>query len=236
MRLDNYLFEKNITQSRNKAQELIKSMQVLVDDKIISKPSYAVHDANNITILDAKQYVSRAGHKLKAYLREQNLFTVKNLYCLDIGSSTGGFIQVLLEEGAKKVIGVDIGREQLHRDLKNSEKLEVFENCDIRNFEYTQQFDIVTCDVSFIGVEHILIDIDRFAKKYIIILFKPQFEVGNSVKRDKKGVVKDNFAIKKAKEKFEALCMQKWDLLDTKDSVIKGKEGNVETFYCFKQR
>lgn len=236
MRLDNYLFKQGITQSRNKAQELIKSKQVLVDSKIISKSSFEVDETAKIKVLNAKQYVSRAGYKLKTYLSEQTLVSPKNMTCLDIGSSTGGFVQVLLEEGAKKVVAVDIGREQLHKSLKNNEKLEFFENTDIRNFNYNQKFDIVTCDLSFIGVEHVLADIDRFAKSYIIILFKPQFEVGNSVKRDKKGVVKNDFAIKKAKEKFEALALQKWNLIDVKNSNLKGKEGNIETFFCFKKR
>ena len=236
MRLDSYLFEKEMAQSRNKAQELIKSMQVLVNSKIISKPSFKVDMTSEVTILNAKQYVSRAGYKLKTYLSEQTVISPKGLNCLDIGSSTGGFVQVLLEEGAEKVVAVDIGSGQLHQSLKNLKNLEFFENMDIRKFKYNQKFDIVTCDVSFIGVEYILDDIERFAKRYIVILFKPQFEVGNGVKRDKKGVVKDNFAIKKAKERFKALALQKWDIIDMKDSNLKGKEGNIETFFCFKKR
>ena len=236
MRLDNYIFKQGITQSRNKAQELIRSNQVLVNSKVISKTSFDVDESCEITLLDAKQYVSRAGYKLKTYLSEQTVVSPKNSICLDIGSSTGGFVQVLLEEGAKKVVAVDIGSEQLHKSLKNNNKLEFFENMDIRDFKYNQKFDIVTCDISFIGVEHILNDIDRFAKEYIIILFKPQFEVGTGVKRDKKGVVKDDFAIKKAKDRFEAFALQKWDLIDVKNSSLKGKEGNIETFFCFKKR
>ncbi len=236
MRLDNYLFQNSHTQSRNKAQELIKSKQVLVDGKVISKSSFDVSEINKIEILNPKQYVSRAAYKLKTYLSGQDMVDVRAKECLDIGSSTGGFVQVLLEEGAKKVVAVDVGNGQLHESLKNQKNLEVFENTDIRNFEYNCKFDIVTCDVSFIGVEYILDDIDRFAKKHIIILFKPQFEVGNGVKRDKKGVIKDSFAIKKAKERFEAFAQQRWDMLDCKESHLKGKEGNVETFYCFKKR
>ncbi|MFK5881844.1 MAG: TlyA family RNA methyltransferase [Sulfurospirillum sp.] len=236
MRLDNYLFKNAYAQSRNKAQELIKSSQVLVDDKIVLKPSFDVGERDKIEILNPKQYVSRAGYKLKTYLNQQDIFCVKDIECLDIGSSTGGFVQVLLEEGAKKVVAVDIGSEQLHKSLRVSKNLEIFENTDIRKFEYNCKFGLVTCDVSFIGVEHILADIDRFSKKYIIILFKPQFEVGSSTKRDKKGVVKDAFAIKKAKDRFEALAQQKWDMLESRDSGLKGKEGNIETFYCFKKR
>ena len=236
MRLDNYLFQGGYAQSRNKAQELIKSMQVFVDGKIVSKPSFDVDEESSIKILNSKQYVSRAGYKLKTYLSEQDFLSAKERVCLDIGSSTGGFVQVLLEEGAKKVVAVDVGREQLHETLKGSSRLEIFEETDIRKFEYNGRFDIVTCDVSFIGLEYILADIDRFAKEYIIILFKPQFEVGNSAKRDKKVVVKDSFAIKKAKERFEALAQQRWDMVDFRDSGLRGKEGNVETFYCFKKR
>ncbi len=227
MRLDNYLFQNSHTQSRNKAQELIKSRQVLVNGKVISKPSFDVSEADKIEILNPKQYVGRAAYKLKTYLSEQDRVDVRDKECLDIGSSTGGFVQVLLEEGAKRVVAVDVGDGQLHKSLKNRENLEVFENTDIRNFEYNYRFDVVTCDVSFIGVEYILDHIDRFAKEYIIILFKPQFEVGNGVKRDKKGVIKDSFAIKKAKERFEALAQQRWDMQDSKESHLKGKEGNV---------
>ncbi len=236
MRLDNYLFQNFNTQSRNKAQELIKNMQVLVDNKVVSKPSFDVNESNKIVILNPKQYVSRAGYKLKTYLSEQEFLQVKDLECLDIGSSTGGFVQVLLEEGASKVVAVDIGNAQIHETLKDKKNLEIFENMDIRKFNYNQKFDLITCDVSFIGIEYIMDDIDRFAKNYIIILFKPQFEVGYSAKRDKKGVVKDKFSIEIAKKRFEALANQRWDMVNCVESKLKGKEGNVETFYCFKQR
>ncbi len=236
MRLDNYLFQNSYAQSRNKAQELIKSSQVFIDGKIIKKASFAVDDSMKIEVLDFKQYVSRAGYKLIAFLKAQDIISIEGKTCLDVGSSTGGFVQVLLEEGAKKVTAVDVGANQLHVSLKKYENLEVFEQTDIRKFQTDTKFDIVTCDVSFIGVEQILKDIDKFAKEYIIILFKPQFEVGNHVKRDKRGVVKDNFAIKKSKEKFEALAQETWDLIYSKESEIKGKEGNIETFYCFKRR
>jgi 23S rRNA (cytidine1920-2'-O)/16S rRNA (cytidine1409-2'-O)-methyltransferase len=236
MRLDNYLFQNGFAQSRNKAQELIKNSQVFIDGKIVKKPSFDVGEEDKIEVLDTKQYVSRAGYKLIAFLKSQDIVSVKDKICLDIGSSTGGFVQVLLELGAKKVVAVDVGANQLHESLKTHKNLEVFEKTDIRKFQSDTKFDIVTCDVSFIGVEQILKDIDRFAKEYIIILFKPQFEVGNGVKRDKKGVVKDKFAIKKSKERFVALAQETWDFIHFEESQIKGKEGNIETFYCFKRR
>ncbi|WP_331775884.1 23S rRNA (cytidine-2'-O)-methyltransferase TlyA [Sulfurospirillum sp. 1612] len=236
MRLDNYLHEKGWAQSRNKAQELIKKQEVLVDDKIISKPSFDVTEAMCVRVVDSKQYVSRAGYKLKSYLQEQDEINIAGMTCLDVGSSTGGFCQVLLEEGAQKVVAVDVGNEQLHESLKTFSNLEVFEKTDIRDFHYQEKFDMITCDVSFIGVGHIIAHLDLLAKQYILILFKPQFEVGNLVKRDKKGVVKDGIAIQRAKEKFLANCLQYWDLVGYQDSKIKGKEGSVETFYCFRKR
>lgn len=236
MRLDNYLHREGLAQSRNKAQELIKKQEVLVDGEIITKSSFDIDESKIVNVLNSKQYVSRAGYKLKTYLQAQERIDAIGKTCLDIGSSTGGFTQVLLEEGAKKVVAVDVGSDQLHDSLKAFPNLEVFEKTDIREFDYKEKFDIITCDVSFIGVEHILDKIDNLANEYILILFKPQFEVGNFVKRDKKGIVKDNFAIKKAKEKFVANCVQLWDLVDQKDSKIKGKEGSVEIFYCFKKR
>jgi len=236
MRLDNYLFQNSYAQSRNKAQELIKSSQVFIDGKIIKKPSFAVVESMKIEVLDFKQYVSRAGHKLIAFLKSQDIIEVNGKVCLDIGSSTGGFVQVLLQEGAKKVVAVDVGTNQLHESLKKYKNLVVFEQTDIRKFETEERFDIVTCDVSFIGVEQIFACIDKLAKEYIVILFKPQFEVGNYVKRDKKGIVKDNFAIQKAKQKFEAIAQEKWDFIFSKRSELKGKEGSIETFYCFRKR
>ncbi len=236
MRLDNYLFQNGFAQSRNKAQELIKSLQVLVDGKIISKPNFNMEESFKLEILNEKQYVSRAGYKLKTYLLEQDKININGKTCLDVGSSTGGFVQVLLEESAKKVVAVDVGSEQLHESLRKNSNLEIYEKTDIRNFNYNNKFEIITCDVSFIEVEQIIDNIDKFAEEYILILFKPQFEVGNFVKRDKRGVVKDQFAIKKAKDRFVAHCVQRWDLIDSCDSSVKGKEGNVETFYCFKKR
>ncbi len=236
MRLDNYLHENGLAQSRNKAQELIKKQEVFVDEKIISKPSFDVTEIMKVHVMDSKQYVSRAGYKLKSYLQEQDDINIKGMICLDVGSSTGGFSQVLLEEGARKVVAVDVGNNQLHESLKKFSNLEVFEKTDIRDFHYQEKFDIITCDVSFIGVEHILAHLDRLTKQYILILFKPQFEVGNLVKRDKKGVVKDGAAIQRAKDKFLSNCIQYWDLVAYQDSKIKGKEGSVETFYCFRKR
>ncbi len=236
MRLDRYLFEKGFTKSRNKASELIKSGEVFIDDKKITKPGFEVNDDSEIRILNLKQYVSRAGEKLKRFLTSVKDIDIKDRVCLDIGSSTGGFAEVLLEEGAKRVVCVDVGSNQLHPTLRDSNKIELYEEQDVRDFVPKEKFDLVTCDVSFISVVDILEDLDRLADDKIIILFKPQFEVGKLAKRDKKGVVKDKKAIERAKERFLSLCLQKWDKIVELDSDVKGKEGNIERFYYFQKR
>lgn len=237
MRLDTYLFENNLAQSRNKASEMIKNREIFVNGKVITKTSFEVNETNKITILDTIQYVSRAGYKLNGFLQDLHEFDVKDMTCLDIGSSTGGFVQVLLQYGAKKVVAVDVGSEQLHVSLREEEKVELHEGCDIRNFTSEYSFDMLTCDVSFIPLESIIDDIDRLAKEWIVLLFKPQFQVGKDVKRTKNGVVKDNAAINRVMDSFEAKAFALgWELISKCESVLKGKEGNVETFYCFKKR
>lgn len=237
MRLDKYLFENSYANSRNKASEMIKAREVKVDGMIVTKPSFDVVDGMRVEVSLKKHYVSRAGDKLKGFLEDFKELHVEGLECLDIGSSTGGFAEVLLEFGAKKVTCVDVGANQLHATLRDNPKIELFESMDIRDFGSEKKFDLVTCDVSFIGVEQILKDINRLANEKIIILFKPQFEVGVGIKRNKKGVVKDNLAIKRAKVDFEATCFSLgWELLKKQESIVKGKEGNEETFYCFSKR
>jgi 23S rRNA (cytidine1920-2'-O)/16S rRNA (cytidine1409-2'-O)-methyltransferase len=234
MRLDKYLHENNFTTSRNKAQELISAKKVEVDGKIITKASYKVED-EEIKILEEHVYVSRAALKLKSFLHHHEII-VKDKECLDIGSSTGGFVEILCEFGAKSVTAVDVGKNQLDVRLKQNPKVISFEETDIREFQSEKKFEFVTCDVSFVGISYIVKDIDRLSCDEIVILFKPQFEVGRFVKRDKKGVVKDSKAIILALEKFESLTMSLgWKNIIKADSTLKGKAGNEEIFYYFKK-
>lgn len=233
MRLDSYLVENGFVESRTKAQNLIKEHAVSVDGKIIDKVSFDVVEGMVVNVADTEIYVSRAAIKLKGFLpyTEWNLH---GLRALDIGSSTGGFTQILLEEGVASVTCVDVGRDQLHASLRSDGRVRVCENTDIRTFEAENPFDIVTCDVAFISLEHILDAIDRFSSRYIVVLFKPQFEVGREVKRDKNGVVKDDKAIGKAMIRFEDTCTLKgWKLIAKEIAHIAGKEGNQEICYGY---
>ncbi len=233
MRLDRYLVEHLGVTSRTKAKELIAGGDVLVDGVVVAKSSFEVAN-HKVELLQKKQYVSRAAYKLKNFL-EQICYNPKEKIALDIGSSTGGFTQVLLEKGAKRVVCVDVGTNQLHKSLREHPKVELYEQTDIRDFIY-EPFELVVSDVSFISLLKILDAIDRLAKSDIILLFKPQFEVGKEVKRDKKGVVLDQKAIKQAMQNFEEACKKRaWKLKAKEAAAITGKDGNLEYCYYFQK-
>ena len=231
MRLDNYLVDNGYVDSRTKAQNLIKNSLVSVDAKIVKKSSFNVEDSSVVELAAHDNYVSRAAYKLKYFLQELKL-DVEDDICLDIGSSTGGFTQILLENKVKSVDAVDVGKSQLHRSLLEDARVESYESCDIRDFKSDKVYDLIVSDVSFISLLNILDDVERLASSKIILLFKPQFEVGRDVKRDKNGVVLDAKAIENAMGKFEKRCKEKgWSLKQKSPSKITGKEGNLE--YCY---
>ena len=236
IRLDNYLVEHLLVDSRTKAQTLIKDSKVSVNKKIIVKSSFKVDiDKDDIVLEKHDNYVSRASYKLKIFLEELRL-DIKDFKALDIGSSTGGFTQILLENGVKEVYAVDVGKDQLHKSLRDDSRVKSFESCDIRKFECDEKFDIVVSDVSFISLHYILNDVDRLAKNKIILLFKPQFEVGREVKRDNRGVVIDDKAIEDAMKRFETVCEEKkWNLKLKSPSKLAGKNGNLEYCYYFEK-
>ncbi len=234
MRLDHYLVQNGMAPSRTKAQSYIKDGYVIVDGETITKSSFDVNEQNSIELTNLKDYVSRAAWKLLYFLDEAKL-DVSGKTALDIGSSTGGFSEVLLERGVCSVVCVDVGSAQLHEKIRNDKRVTVFEQTDIREFEY-EPFDLVVSDVSFISLLHILESVDRLAKEDIVLLFKPQFEVGVGVKRDKRGVVKDENAIQQAMIKFENACiLQGWKLMRKMPAKITGKDGNLEYCYYYKK-
>lgn len=235
MRLDIYITNNNNIQSRNKASELIKSKKVFVDGKIVTKPSFQVEDAMKVVIDEEDFFVSRAAYKLKYFL-EENDIKVKDAIALDIGSSTGGFTQILLKQGVQEVTCVDVGSNQLHESLKDDKRIIIQENMDIRKYQSKKEFGLVTCDVSFISILYILDDINRLSDNNIIILYKPQFEVGREIKRDSNGVVKDQNAIELSKKEFLNKTQSfGWKLIVSNKSKVSGKSGNIEELYYFKK-
>ncbi|MBS4268807.1 23S rRNA (cytidine-2'-O)-methyltransferase TlyA [Campylobacter vulpis] len=228
---------KRLKISRNKAFELIQNQKVALNGNFL-KPSFVLDETDeelNLELL-SEIYVSRAAIKLRDFLEKLPL-QLEGLECLDIGSSTGGFVQILLENGVKSVVALDVGKNQLHQNLKQDIRVKSLENMDLREFKSDVKFDLITCDVSFISLLNLLSYIDNLAKRDIVLLFKPQFEVGKEAKRDKKGVLKDEKSLKKARINFEKACFSyAWILEKCELSSLKGKEGNDEFFYHFRKK
>ena len=146
------------------------------------------------------------------------------------------FYQERLEKGVDSLACVDVGSDQLHHTLKNDQRISLYENMDIRDFTSEKSFEVISCDVSFISVLQIIEDIDRLSGEQgtILILYKPQFEVGREVRRDSRGVVMDKDAIARKREHFETLAKELgWELKHQTPSQITGKEGNLEYIYHF---
>jgi len=234
VRLDKYLVDEGYFESRNRANDAIKAGLVLVDGKK-GKPSLKIDENSMVEVKESKFYVSRAARKLENFLSEHGL-DIKGKRALDIGSSTGGFAQIILENDVATLDCVDVGKDQLHISLRKNEKITLHEETDIRDFQSDNAFELITCDVSFISILQILNDIDRLAKSAtdIVILYKPQFEVGKDVKRDSRGVVQDMDAIARRKEAFDAEALSLgWELKHQALSKVTGKEGNQEYLYHF---
>ncbi len=234
IRLDKYLVEQGYFESRNRALDAIKRGKVFLNG-VVAKASLKCDENINIEIEQEKFYVSRAAKKLELFLEEYPMDLVGKR-AVDIGSSTGGFVQILLENSVASVACVDVGSNQLHHSLRDNGKVAIFEETDVRDFKPSEAFELLTCDVSFISILQIIDAIDRLALSDMILLFKPQFEVGRAVKRDSRGVVVNMEAIEEAKVKFEAKARELgWEICYATTSKLIGKSGNIEYIYHFRK-
>lgn len=238
VRLDVYLQNQGLANSRTHAQEMIKAGQVKIDGKVCTKNSAPVEDSNAVEVEsgEANRYVSRGGLKLEGALKSLNL-NVEGMRVLDIGISTGGFTDCLLQSGVSSVMGVDVGHDQVHKSLLNNRKLQVFEGINARNlssqdFLKGQSFDLAVMDVSFISITLILPEIARVlgSGAKLLSLVKPQFEVGpENLARG--GIVKDERLYDEVKNKvIEVSEKSGFTIIDYISSPIEGKDGNREFF------
>lgn len=237
MRLDQILVSKNLCESRQEAQEMIKAGNVLVNGEVITKQTRMFALEDKFEVLSRRKYVGRGGDKLEGALVHiygnlevaQQKITGKT--ALDIGSSTGGFTDCLLSLGARSVTAVDVGTSQLHAKLHANPKVTSHESTDIRNFTTVQTYDFIVADLSFISLESVLTKIISFGKKgsIFILLIKPQFEVGKG--NTHKGVVKDIELTNHILNKYTELAKEfgLHEITITK-CVIVGGNGNQEYF------
>lgn len=235
IRLDNLLVDRKMVESRSQAESYIKLGKVTVDGIKRTKPGFFVDVNSELKILQQVQYVSRAGLKLESVAKKMRI-DFRNKTVLDVGSSTGGFTDYSLKNGANKVISVDVGTDQLHPKLRLNKKVELHEKTDIRNFKTNQKIDVVVIDVSFISIKEILPSVVNLSNKNtkIVVMVKPQFEAGRNGTVN--GVVKNNSYRRKILQDFENWCRSNNLYIENKrDSEVKGTKGNQERFYILKK-
>lgn len=234
-RLDTELVRLGLVATRSQAESYIKLGQVTVNGKIPNKPGYAVVDTDTIKVTATEQYVSRAALKL-ASVAELLYLQFEGKTVLDVGSSTGGFTEYALKHGAKKVIAVEVGTDQLHPSLRQNPQIELHEKTDIRDFRTTQQIDLVVADVSFISLREILPSVARLCTPAtrLAIMVKPQFEAAQSSLKHK-GVIKNDKMRRDILKDFEQWALQHFQILNKADSEVSGSKGNKERFYLLKK-
>jgi 23S rRNA (cytidine1920-2'-O)/16S rRNA (cytidine1409-2'-O)-methyltransferase len=226
------LVDRGLAETRTQAQALILAGQVLVGEHLADKPGSLVPSDAPLRLKERLRYVSRGGLKLERALAEFAL-RVEGKICADIGASTGGFTDCVLQAGARKVYAIDVGRGQLHPRLASDPRVVSREGVNARYLseaDLPELADLVTVDVSFISLTQVLPAILRRLREggTLIALVKPQFEVGRS-KVAKGGVVKDAAAREEAIEKIAAfLVEQGLKILGRVDSPIAGPAGNIE--------
>jgi len=230
-RIDKLLVEKGFVESREKAQRLIMSGVVFVNKQKVDKPGTKVPIDADIFVKQKEKYVSRGGYKLEKAIKVFHP-DIEGKVCIDIGSSTGGFTDCLLQHGARKVYAVDVGTHQLHEKLRNREDVVVLEKTNARYLtekEIPEKIECFVSDVSFISVLKILPNLCPLIKDFAegVVLIKPQFEL--SKEEVKGGVVKDPLLHEKAIKKViiglekSCYCVKKLSFSET-----WGPEGNIE--------
>lgn len=231
LRADRLLVERGLFESRAKAQAAIEAGLVTANDVVVRKSSEEIPVDARVVASPAHPYVSRGGLKIAAALDHFG-FDPNGRTCLDIGASTGGFTQVLLERGAERVYAVDVGRGQLHESLRARSEVVSLEETDIRSLSssrFDTPPDFITIDVSFISLKLVLPGALALARKpaHLVALIKPQFEAGRE--RVKKGVVRDA-AVRQAvcEDISNFIVSLGWRVVGLIPSPIAGGDGNVE--------
>ena len=241
-RIDKLLVERGLAESRTKAQAMVMAGVVLVDDQRVEKPSQQIDPGSTIRIKGGddptSRYVGRGGLKLEAALREFQI-DVAGLTCLDVGASTGGFTDCLLQHGAAHVVAIDVGHNQIDWRLRTDQRVEVREGVNARYLkpeDFETKFDLAVMDVSFISATKVLPAIVPLLREggAIVTLIKPQFEVGRG-EVGGGGVVRDAAkrarVIEEVNDAARALGLEVGDVIE---SPIQGAEGNIEFLAFYK--
>ncbi len=233
IRLDVAVFEAGYAPSREKAKAIIMAGQVYVNNQKVDKVGTEIKPDDTLEVRGATlKYVSRGGLKLEKAMQEFPI-TLKNKICMDVGASTGGFTDCMLQNGAVKVYSIDVGYGQLAWKLRTDERVVNLERTNFRyvtNEQVPDKIDFASVDVSFISLYHILPVLNTLFSDdgQAVCLIKPQFEAGKE-KVGKKGVVRDLAVHLEVVEKIIGLAIENgFNVLGLQFSPIKGPEGNIE--------
>lgn len=240
-RLDQWLVDKGYFDTKNKAHAAILSGKVWFNDECEDKPGkhFSEDKLDKLVIKQKEKYVSRGGYKLEKAIHEFGV-NVQNKICMDVGCSTGGFTDCLLQNGAKKVYAIDVGYGQFDFHLRDDERVELLEKQNIRNLSeelIPEKIDIIVIDVSFISITKFLNDLIKFCNRDfdIIILIKPQFEAEKG--EVKKGVIssrdKHIEIVTKLLGYFSDIHLI---VINFTVSPIKGPKGNIEFLVQLKDK
>ena len=233
-RLDQLLVDRGLVESRSKARGLILAGEVSVDDQPVTKAGHGVEPDAKIRVHTAAQkFVSRAGFKLEGFL-EEFPFETEGAVCLDLGASTGGFTDCLLQRGAKKVFALDVGYGQLDYKLRNDARVVVLERKNARYLQpewFDENIDLVTIDVSFISMTKLVPGLLQVVGTTtdLVSLIKPQFEAGKAEADRGGGIIRDPQIHRRVlNEVWATLVENKWQPLAMGKAALAGVSGNQE--------
>lgn len=237
-RLDQLLVDLGLADSRRQAQTLIMTGNVFIEGQRRDKAGWRVDEDADIEVKQTDRYVSRAALKLESVAKKLKA-DLKGKVVLDVGSSTGGFTDYALQNGATQVIAVDVGTGQLHYRLRQDPKVVVMEKTDIRDVEeLPKKPDIAVVDVSFISLRLVLPQVSKLIKPNgrILAMAKPQFEAGRADASKHKGVIKNDRLRRQILKDLEQWLKQHFVVIDKADSALSGAKGNVERFFLLKNK
>ena len=234
VRIDVLLVERGLAESRSLAQRLVMAGQVRVNGQVVPKPSVNFPPDASIEINQGPRYVSRGGEKLDCALLDFGI-EIEGKVCADVGASTGGFTDCLLQNGARKVYAIDVGRGILHWKLRQDKRVIVMEGSNARYLEkIPDQIDLVTIDASFISLKVLLPVVRGWFNDQggdAVVLIKPQFEAGKSEAARGKGVIRDAQVHERVLIDVLAFAEDTgYQIMDVIKSPLKGPKGNIEFF------
>ncbi len=234
IRVDQLLVDRGLVENRTKAQALIMAGKVFNGEQRINKAGDKIANDKPLEIRGQPHpWVSRGGLKLEAAVKYFDI-NIKGLIAMDVGSSTGGFSDLLLQNGAKKIYAIDVGRGQLHWKLRSDDRVIVMEGTNARyltNDDIKDKIDMIVCDASFIGLEKVLERPLEFAadEAWLVALIKPQFQVGKGLV-GKGGIVRDPELHKRTCDEISSwiASLDGWNVEGIIESPITGARGNIE--------